>query len=399
MKKRLWAFMLIAAWMLIPCFAMADQKPVLILADISGSMQKKINNDKGESFKKAEMLKDFLLGLTKEFSCNTGIYGIRYIAGHKERYERLLKIAQYDPRDMQYKIEHDFPTDYPIFNRRTPLADALRQLDEQELKAINGLITLVLITDARESFHDPLEEIKQIRKKYGANLTLHTVYLGKIKTDKDNPQEKLLKDMAQLADGTYYRVSDLLKNSAMMTTFSKELCTQNIAAAQPAKVSEPEAVVPKTVIPAPVAVIAASPKTDSDGDGVYDDEDECPNTPKGAKVNHKGCWTLSGVLFDTAKWDIQQRGYPILDEAIVVLKNNPQMKIEIQGHTDSVASKPYNQKLSEKRANAVKAYFVSKGISADRLSTKGFGLIKPAADNSTVDGRAKNRRVELKPIN
>ena len=76
-----------------------------------------------------------------------------------------------------------------------------------------------------------------------------------------------------------------------------------------------------------------------------------------------------------------------------------QMKIEIQGHTDSVGSKPYNQKLSEKRADAVKTYFTQKGISADRLSAKGFGLTKPVAGNSAADGRAMNRRVELKPMN
>ncbi|NJL58791.1 MAG: OmpA family protein [Desulfobacteraceae bacterium] len=360
MKIRRWAYMLLAAWMLIPMMASADQKPVLILADISGSMQKKIGNDQGQSFRKAEQTREFLLGLSKELSCNTGIYGIRYIAGHQERYERLLKIALYEPGAMRQKIEQEFPTDYPLFNRRTPLADALHQLDEQELNAVNGLITLVLITDAKESFRDPLEELRQIRKKYGSNLTLHTVYLGKIKKDKDNHLEKLLKDMAQTADGKFYRASELLKDNSMMSAFAKELCPQSVAA-QAVKLSEPAAVIPKEASPAPVA--AAMPaKTDSDGDGVYDDSDDCPDTPKGAKVNHKGCWTLSGVLFDTAKWNIKPQGYPILDEAIVVLKNNPQMKIEVQGHTDSVGSMPYNQKLSEKRADAVKSYFMQKAF-------------------------------------
>ncbi len=397
MKIRRWAYMLLAAWMLIPMMASADQKPVLILADISGSMQKKIGNDQGQSFRKAEQTREFLLGLSKELSCNTGIYGIRYIAGHQERYEQLLKIAPYEPGAMRQKIEQEFPTDYPMFNRRTPLADALHQLDEQELRAVNGMITLVLITDAKESFRDPLEELRQIRKKYGSNLTLHTVYLGKIKKDQDNHLEKLLKDMAQTADGKFYRASELLKDNSMMSAFAKELCPQSVAA-QAVTLSEPAAVIPKEVSPAPV-VAAMSAKTDSDGDGVYDDSDDCPDTPKGAKVSHKGCWTLSGVLFDTAKWNIKPQGYPILDEAIDVLKNNPQIRIEVQGHTDSVGSMPYNQKLSEKRADAVKSYFMQKGISADRLSAKGFGLTKPVASNSAVDGRAMNRRVELKPMN
>ncbi len=398
MKIRRWACVLIATWMLVPIIVSADQKPVLILADISGSMQKKIRNDQGESLKKAEQMKALLLGLGKELSCNTGIYGIRYVAGHKERYEQLLKISRYNYENFQDQIERNFPTEYPLFNRRTPLADALHQLDEQELKAVNGLMTLVLITDAKESFRDPLEELRQIRKKYGNHLTLHTVYLGNTKRGKDNPREQLLKDMADTADGKFYRASELLKDASVMSAFAKELCPQSVAA-KPAVIPEAApTVIPKEASPAPI-ITAASVKKESDGDGVYDDSDDCPDTPKGAKVNLKGCWTLSGVLFDTAKWNIKPQGYPILDEAIVVLKNNPNMKIEIQGHTDSVGSKPYNQKLSEKRANAVKAYFVQKGISADRLSAKGFGLSKPVADNSAADGRAMNRRVELTPMN
>jgi outer membrane protein OmpA-like peptidoglycan-associated protein len=140
------------------------------------------------------------------------------------------------------------------------------------------------------------------------------------------------------------------------------------------------------------------PPKDSDGDGVTDDRDQCPNTPKGATVDARGCWVYSGqegVFFESGKANIKADFYLLLDEGAEILKKNPTMKVEIQGHTDNVGSEAFNQRLSENRANAVKEYFVSKGISADRLKPVGYGPSSPIAPNDTKEGRAKNRRVEL----
>ena len=137
---------------------------------------------------------------------------------------------------------------------------------------------------------------------------------------------------------------------------------------------------------------------DSDGDGVFDDQDNCPDTPKAAKVDERGCWVLHGVLFDTAKADIKPVSFPILDNVVLILTNNPLLKLEIGGHTDNTGSKSYNKTLSENRAKAVKQYFVNKGIESSRLSAKGFWSSKSASSNDTLEGRALNRRVELTPI-
>jgi OOP family OmpA-OmpF porin len=144
---------------------------------------------------------------------------------------------------------------------------------------------------------------------------------------------------------------------------------------------------------------------DTDGDGVPDYLDECPDTPKGATVNEKGCWVLvdvelktGNVLFDTGKWDIKAQAYPVLDEALAILKKQPTLKVEVQGHTDNVGARAYNQKLSERRANAVMEYFIDKGIEPERLSAAGYGFSRPTASNDTREGRTLNRRVELKPI-
>ena len=138
---------------------------------------------------------------------------------------------------------------------------------------------------------------------------------------------------------------------------------------------------------------------DSDGDGVPDSQDRCPDTPKGATINDMGCWAFEGlVLFVYGKYDIKPEGYPILDEVVSVLKQNPEVKLEIQGHTDSIGSAEYNQRLSENRAKAVMDYLVRHGIEPGRLRAKGYGFTQPVALNDTEEGRAKNRRVELKRI-
>ena len=150
--------------------------------------------------------------------------------------------------------------------------------------------------------------------------------------------------------------------------------------------------------PKGVPVDAKGCPKDTDADGVLDYLDECPNTPKGAEVNIVGCWILAGVKFDTNKSEIKAGYSAMIDKVVDVLNENPDIKIEVQGHTDNIASKEYNQKLSEKRADAVRDYIIEKGIAADRVRTKGFGLTKPIASNNTKENRAKNRRVQLMPI-
>lgn len=110
-------------------------------------------------------------------------------------------------------------------------------------------------------------------------------------------------------------------------------------------------------------------------------------------------WVLVGVNFDFNKATLKSESYPILFHAVQVLLMNPDMRVEIQGHTDNIGSEDYNMKLGEKRAQAVKDYLVARGISADRLSTRSFGESQPIADNKTASGRAMNRRVEFKVLN
>ena len=104
---------------------------------------------------------------------------------------------------------------------------------------------------------------------------------------------------------------------------------------------------------------------------------------------------LYGVLFDFNKATLQPVSDGILQQVAGLLKATPTLKVEVQGHTDNVGGDAYNQTLSEARAKSVMAWLVAHGISADRMTAKGYGKTRPVADNGTDEGRAKNRRVEI----
>ena len=140
---------------------------------------------------------------------------------------------------------------------------------------------------------------------------------------------------------------------------------------------------------------------DSDGDGVVDSMDRCPNTPKGIPVDASGCelahdFKLEGVNFEFDSAKLTSDSIAKLDAAVAILKRNADDKIEIAGHTDSQGNDEYNMGLSERRARAVADYLVAHGANASNLAVKGYGETQPVADNATKEGRAANRRVELR---
>jgi OOP family OmpA-OmpF porin len=149
------------------------------------------------------------------------------------------------------------------------------------------------------------------------------------------------------------------------------------------------------------------PWPDTDGDGVTDNVDKCPTVTGSA--SNEGCpvaptvevmATLNEyaktILFDTNKSTFKKESIDILKSMTAIFKEYPQADFVIAGHTDSVGSVTSNQLLSERRANAVRDYFISNGINADRLATKAFGESKPVDTNATPAGRANNRRTEVK---
>jgi len=153
---------------------------------------------------------------------------------------------------------------------------------------------------------------------------------------------------------------------------------------------------------------AGCPWPDTDGDSVLDKDDKCP-TEKGTVANN-GCPEISQaainsldgyaktILFNTGKSSFQKQTLPVLVSITGILKENPTAKFNISGHTDSIGNASFNLKLSKERAATVKDYLVSNGVSADRLTSDGFGDTQPIGSNSTNEGRASNRRVEVKYV-
>lgn len=161
---------------------------------------------------------------------------------------------------------------------------------------------------------------------------------------------------------------------------------------EPMPKPEPEPVA--QAVPEPI------PDPDSDGDGVPDSADACPGTGQGVQVDSRGCELervilLKGVTFALNSNQLAGESAEVLVEVAESLKRYPAQKVEVAGHTDSQGNAAYNRSLSQKRADAVRDYLIEQGVPAENLSARGYGEDSPLADNTTAEGRAQNRRVEL----
>jgi OOP family OmpA-OmpF porin len=155
------------------------------------------------------------------------------------------------------------------------------------------------------------------------------------------------------------------------------------------------------VAAAPVAAVApAAPAkcADADNDGVCDSADRCPNTPAGERVGPYGCSCdvtfRTHFAFDSAELTAEDKAQ--LDKVAARLQELEFVGGTATGHTDNVGDDAYNQKLSERRAQAVVDYLAAKGVASGRISAIGMGEAKPLADNATEEGRAQNRRVTIR---
>ncbi|PYP34108.1 MAG: hypothetical protein DMD49_01285 [Gemmatimonadetes bacterium] len=175
---------------------------------------------------------------------------------------------------------------------------------------------------------------------------------------------------------------------------------------------------PNTPAGTPVDAVGCPVAQDADGDGVPDTLDKCPNTPPGVPVDATGCMilfrpesaaapprpgapprrptlVLRGVNFQTGRSVLTADSYAVLDQVAASLLANPEIKIEIAGYTDNTGPVGVNIRLSQARAAAVRAYLARNGVSPTRMLARGYGSRTPIAPNTTIAGRAQNRRVEL----
>jgi outer membrane protein OmpA-like peptidoglycan-associated protein len=105
---------------------------------------------------------------------------------------------------------------------------------------------------------------------------------------------------------------------------------------------------------------------------------------------------LRNIFFDTGKFDLKGQSLVELKKLLNLLNENPEINIEIRGHTDNTGGEEFNMQLSQNRARAVFDFLVAEGISRDRLRYKGYGFSEPLSDNESEEGRQRNRRTEIK---
>lgn len=261
---------------------------------------------------------------------------------------------------------------YPAAGQPVQPAGALdRHASDLILRDSPGRVALIVVGDSENMMHGrAFKTVQKVRGKLGSRLCIYPILVDR------NADGRVVTEYLVKVGGCGFTVNaDDIETPDAMARYVREIFLGPAGAG-----------------PAASPVTAA---VDSDGDGVPDGLDQCPNTPMAATVNADGCWAPPGVYFDTDQTAIKDPR--ALDQAAAVFKANPSLTAEVQGHTDSTASAAYNQTLSEARARAVRDYFTRQGIAPERIDATGFGETRPAAANDTPEGRARNRRVELQP--
>lgn len=192
-----------------------------------------------------------------------------------------------------------------------------------------------------------------------------------------------------------------IKFFVVLTVFSFSLLALTSCKSKKMAVKEEVA---STPTPAPVVEPTKPIVKDTDGDGVPDDQDNCPEV-KGSADND-GCpeekskpFNYRNIQFEFNSSVLKTESYDILERISQQMKKNSSNSYQLSGNSSAEGTEKRNMMLSVDRANAVKAYLVNNGLEGSRLKTMGLGESNPIADNTTEAGRTKNRRVEIKPIN
>ncbi|CAB5118967.1 hypothetical protein D3OALGA1CA_2475 [Olavius algarvensis associated proteobacterium Delta 3] len=340
----------------------------MVILDASMSM-----SDRYQGKEKFVIAKDLLSAMNLTIPDIDLKSGIRTYGRSKGESDRTILVYGISPHD-----KSDFERELRAAGRgfegsRAELAFSAATRDLAG-KARN--IAVVMISDGKIDPDAAGDAIQTLRNTVNGNVCIYPVLIGN-----DPAGAATMAKIAEAGGCGASFTAEQIASSAAMAGFVKTALLAKAA-------------------PKPVPMAAPTAPMDSDGDGVFDDDDDCPDTPVGARVDITGCWALRGtdVEFDFDKWEIKPAAYPFLNEALVIMNRNPGMKVEIQGHTDSSGPAEYNKMLSEKRAQRVMAYFVDNGVDSKRLRAVGLGESRPITNNDTPEGRSQNRRVRLKRL-
>jgi OOP family OmpA-OmpF porin len=320
----------------------------VVLLDQSGSMYMQY-----EAMKKTRMaVAKAVLSEMNSQICELGYKGGIYTFAP---FQQILPIGVYDRAKFTAALQ-TVKNEQEIFGRQTPMEAGLNDLGAA-IAGLQGKTVIIMATDGGANVGgDPVQAAKAIAAK------APQVCFIVLSVDPEGANGKRVnEEIAKINQcSTLVDAKQLAGNQANMQKFVKDVFCEDV--------------------PEPVAAPAPPPPPPPPA---------APPPPPVKKI------VLRGINFDFDKSNIKPEFTPVLDEGVDILKSNPDVKIVIGGHTDSIGTPEYNQKLSERRAQSVLDYFVKKGIDKNRMNAVGYGETKPIADNKTKDGRALNRRVEL----
>lgn len=335
----------------------------VIILDASASMEDEYTGTVNKGHSKFTVAKDIVIRMNNtlpEIDVNSAL--VTFGHGFFKHLDKTFIVYELE-KHTRNRLENAL-NEATIPQGCSPAGNAIKDAKNLLLTS-GGQNAVILVSDGEQLIGSPLSKVQDLNEMYGDRVCLYTIFVGNTAEGKEE-----LRELAREVKCGFSVTADEIASSENMAEFVKRVFLTAI----------------------PIQDI------DSDGDGVCDKDDECPDTPKGASVDSRGCWVVKGVTFDYKKWDIKEEFDSNLSNIVYVLQKNPDMNIRIEGHTDNIGSMEYNIDLSQKRAQAVKDYLVVKGINESRISIMGFGYKKPIAPNDTEEGRALNRRAEIVPI-
>jgi len=367
----------------------------------------------------------------------------------KKPHQTIAPMARHDRQTIAESIESN-----AFGSSKSPLAKSLDTC-LNELKGSSGNVAIVIITDGKTFDPSPIEAAKILYHELGPRLGIYPILVGNASHGK-----RLLKKMARTSVcGYVQRSKSLMKQKRMHQFLHSVLYAPKYRRRDRDRdgVKDPMDDCPTT--PKGNVVDSRGCSPDSDGDSISDDRDECPDTPAGvtvasngcppadsdndgvldimdscqgtpaglvvdasgctdpdqdhdgvinvkdqcpktppdASVDSRGCWVIPELQFSPGKWELDLSHKSSLQEVIEILSRNPNLKIEIQGHTDNTGSEVFNQKISSYRAMSVMKYLMKNGVRPFRMSFKGYGSERPIVPNNSPENRAYNRRIQFMP--
>jgi len=333
---------------------------------------------------KLSLSKQILSSLNKELNNYDLSTGLRIIDCDPENSTRLIYgIRKHSKRKFESAIKS-----VKKACGRTSLNTAIIATRD-DLIPVAGNIALIIVSDGITGNDVTLQSVDRLNDEFGNRISIYTISTGD-----DINGIKLMNNIPARSSCGFSTTALKLISPLEMKKYVEKIIYGTVSGDSDGDgVEDSKDQCPNTPNGIDVDVNGCPP--DSDGDGIYDYLDECNNTPKGFQVNESGCWNVK-LYFDFNQYEITAETKSALNDMVEMLKNNTSLSISIEGHTDNVGTEAYNDNLSINRSRAVLGYLMKKGVSKSRVSIKGFGYKKPAAPNTTDQNRSLNRRVEVR---